>query len=527
MNIRRALALLAIVVSVAACSATATADETADGSGGELQATTWVLRSYDVAGTLTIVPDDQFADAEFMSQRVRGFAGCNDFDAVYRTGGRMLLVGPSAGTLMSCGEATDAFESSFLTLLHQSRFYNVNARDDTLTIRGADLAVLLVFDAAPANPLLGSWIVESYAPTPNSQTVPLPGTELTAVFRLNKVAGSSGCNTYQGPYTTNGSLAAIGPLASTRMACPDDVMTQETAFLAALQGVGKVDYQGCPAQPDRPQGQHPRRAGAAVRPRTVAGTERQRHADRVGDPDGHDPRRARARRPSRPRARPRPPLRPRPRPPRRPRRRAPAASGTPAPTVAPPASIPPTATCQLTIPPATQAATIVYPANWFTVTAPPTAACRYFDPAQITVPADPSTLKTAVMIQADPAASYQAALTAATNPTAWNVLTNQPVTVSGLPATRLQATSTAGTTGFPVARPATATSSTSAAGRLDRDVRDGRRCCVHDEHVRRRSHGIQVDVHGAGLTGAIDRRPLASPVRRRMTVVGDRASLTA
>ena len=76
---------------------------------------------------------------------------------------------------MSCGEATDAFESSFLTLLHQSRFYNVNTRDDTLTIRGADLAVLLVFDAAPANPLLGSWIVESYAPTPNSQTVPLPG----------------------------------------------------------------------------------------------------------------------------------------------------------------------------------------------------------------------------------------------------------------------------------------------------------------------------------------------------------------
>ena len=68
-----------------------------------------------------------------------------------------------------------------------------------------------MFDAAPANPLLGSWIVESYAPTPNSQTVPLPGTELTAVFRLNKVAGSSGCNTYQGPYTTNGSARRDRP----------------------------------------------------------------------------------------------------------------------------------------------------------------------------------------------------------------------------------------------------------------------------------------------------------------------------
>ena len=204
MNIRRALALLAIVVSVAACSASASADETADGSGGELQATTWVLRSYNSAGVLTIVPDDQFADADFMSQRVRGFAGCNDFDAVYRTGGRMLLVGPSAGTLMSCGEATDAFESSYLTLLGQSRFYNVNPETTRSRSAARTSSILLVFDAAPANPLLGSWIVESYAPTPNSQTVPLPGTELTAVFRLNKVAGSSGCNTYQGPYTTNG-----------------------------------------------------------------------------------------------------------------------------------------------------------------------------------------------------------------------------------------------------------------------------------------------------------------------------------
>ena len=204
MNIRRALALLAIVVSVAACSATASADETADGSGGEIQATTWVLRSYNLAGTLTIVPDDQFADADFMSQRVRGFAGCNDFDAVYRTGGRMLLVGPSATTLMSCGEVTDAFESSYPHAPWAESLLQRHPEPTRSRSAARISSILLVFDAAPANPLLGSWIVESYAPTPNSQTTPLPGTELTAVFRLNKVAGSSGCNTYQGPYTTNG-----------------------------------------------------------------------------------------------------------------------------------------------------------------------------------------------------------------------------------------------------------------------------------------------------------------------------------
>jgi hypothetical protein len=99
--------------------------------------------------------------------------------------------------------------------------------------------------------------------------------------------------------------------------------------------------------------------------------------------------------------------------------------------------------------PATGSATVVYPANWNTVTAPPTAACRYFDPAPITVPADPSTLTTAVMIKSDPAATYDAALAAATNPTAWNVTTNKSVTVSGLPATQIEATSTAGSPGVP------------------------------------------------------------------------------
>ena len=53
------------------------------------------------------------------------------------------------------------------------------------------------------------------------------------------------------------------------------------------------------------------------------------------------------------------------------------------------------------------------------------------------------------MIQTDPASTYEAALAAATNPTAWNVLKNQSVTVSGLPATLIEATSTTGSPGVP------------------------------------------------------------------------------
>ncbi len=242
-RLARFVALVAVALLVAACSSTAgTADETADGSGGELQATQWVLRSYASAGALTIVPDDQYADADFRSQRVKGFAGCNTYDAVYRNAARLLLITMPATTLMSCGEANDAFEASFLALLDQSRFYNV--RVNTLTIRGPDGTVLLEFDAARRNPLLGSWLVDSYSTGPGAMVAPLEGTELTAVFRIAKVSGSGGCNSFEGPYTTNGSVAAIGPLATTRIACPEEVMAQEGAFLAALQGVGRVEPRG-------------------------------------------------------------------------------------------------------------------------------------------------------------------------------------------------------------------------------------------------------------------------------------------
>jgi len=123
--------------------------------------------------------------------------------------------------------------------------------------------------------------------------------------------------------------------------------------------------------------------------------------------------------------------------------------------VAPPQSLPPTATCDLNATAGgstAKVATIVYPANWFTVTSPANLACRYFSPTQITVPADPSTLTTAVMIQGDPASTYDAALAAATNPTAWNVLQQKPATVgggTGWPATLIEATSTAGSPGYP------------------------------------------------------------------------------
>lgn len=440
---RRLAALAAVVLLVAACSAGGgAADETADGAGGELQSTHWVLASYASGGALVIVPEDQYADAEFTAQRVKGFAGCNDYDAVYRTGARLLLVSMPATTRVTCGEVADAFESSYLGLLQQSRFYNVRA--GTLTIRGADRTVLLVFEAAPANPLLGPWLVESYTTGPGSVVAPLEGTELTVAFRLLRVGGSAGCNSFSGYYTTNGAIVAIGPLATTQKACPEAVMAQETSFLAALKGVGRIESRGRTLQlQDRSGGI----LVALARPST-AEPEPSATLAPSASPKGSIAPAATATPTAVPSATPSasPTQAPTAPPTAAP---TPVPSHTPAPTVAPPASEPPVATCALVVP-TTLTATIVYPSAWHTLAAPPLLACRYFDPNPIVVPADPATLKAAVMVRVDLTLSYQDALAAATDPIAWNVLINAPVTISGLPATRIEATSTAGSPGFPV-----------------------------------------------------------------------------
>ena len=104
---RRLVAWLVLVLVVlAACS---------EGSakGGQIEGTRWVLRSFDEAGTQTLVQGAAYADARFSSGRVRGFAGCGTYDALARANGRTLLVSAAAVTLQSCGEELDTFQATY------------------------------------------------------------------------------------------------------------------------------------------------------------------------------------------------------------------------------------------------------------------------------------------------------------------------------------------------------------------------------------------------------------------------------
>ncbi len=79
-----------------------------------------------------------------------------------------------------------------------------------------------------------SWRLISYlSPTGTNFTVPAAVTP-GATFKDGQWTGATGCNQAQGAYTQDGTSIAIGPVSSTKQACPEPMATVETAYLAAI-----------------------------------------------------------------------------------------------------------------------------------------------------------------------------------------------------------------------------------------------------------------------------------------------------
>lgn len=77
----------------------------------------------------------------------------------------------------------------------------------------------------------------------SGESVPA-GVTITATFAEKEVGGSSGCNSYGGPYTLNGNQIEIGPLAATLMACDEPQMSWEGNYLKAMQSAESYQISG-------------------------------------------------------------------------------------------------------------------------------------------------------------------------------------------------------------------------------------------------------------------------------------------
>lgn len=88
--------------------------------------------------------------------------------------------------------------------------------------------------AAPDGLLDMVWTVTSIGGKPVTGTRPLT----LSIAPDHRAGGSAGCNNFFTEAEIVDRTLTFGPAAATRMACTPEVMTQETAYLAALAAIG-------------------------------------------------------------------------------------------------------------------------------------------------------------------------------------------------------------------------------------------------------------------------------------------------
>lgn len=209
-----------------------------------LAGTRWVLEGYGSVDSI-MVPVVE-ATLEFHADgTMGGSTGCNSFGGSYTLepdGG--LVLGQMAMTMMACvDEGVMAQETAVFQALSTVTRYTQTADSLTLEYEGGTMQFVLLLPAEPL-PLEGTtWQLTTFVMGDVASSL-LGESVITAVFDGQQVSGSAGCNQYFGSYTREGDTITFGALGSTKMACEQGVMQQESDFLAALSKAQTISLTG-------------------------------------------------------------------------------------------------------------------------------------------------------------------------------------------------------------------------------------------------------------------------------------------
>ena len=247
-NIQRTRTLTAILLVVAtALSACATIPlGVVPSESTSLEGTYWLLETYvDPQGeTHSVLPRTQVT-IQFKDGKVAGNDGCNSYFGEYTLDGASLTISPLGSTMMACPELVMDQAAAFTAGLAAVSTFELSGQE--LTLKNTEGTHLMTLQAAAQDLEGTNW--QAIAVNNGKQAVAsvIEGTEITAVFGADgSLSGLAGCNQYNGPYVLEGKQIRIGPLATTRKACPqpEGVEAQEAAYLAALANSSSYELVG-------------------------------------------------------------------------------------------------------------------------------------------------------------------------------------------------------------------------------------------------------------------------------------------
>lgn len=242
-----ALVALSLLLTSCASSPTPTASSPATPSptaaSEDVVDTAWLLDT--LAGQAPVVGSE--VTAQFgVDGSLTGSGGCNRYRGTFVVSdGTIRVEDALAATMMACSEDVMTQESAFFAALQSARSYSIVG--GRLTLADEAGKTLATFSAQSRELAASSWQVVALNNGQQAVVNVLDGTTLTIAFGEDgTVTGSSGCNSFRGPYTSAAGVVKLGPLASTMMACldPEGVMDQEAQLVAALESAATYTIEG-------------------------------------------------------------------------------------------------------------------------------------------------------------------------------------------------------------------------------------------------------------------------------------------
>jgi len=240
----RPAAISLILVLLALWLPLAIAKDTAQ----RLEAVDWQLQQFRVDDAMQSAADSERpAVLRFDDGRLSGSAGCNRLMGAYYSDDETLRFEPhTAATMMACPPALMAQEQAVIAAFDLAARYRIKGQ--RLVIADAQGTPLLKLSQRDTMPLTNtSWRLTWYNNGRQAIVSVLQGTEIMLQLRDDGQFAGKACNSYRGGFEHQDSaLKVVGPIAATRMACPDPEGSneQETAYFAALERISGFRING-------------------------------------------------------------------------------------------------------------------------------------------------------------------------------------------------------------------------------------------------------------------------------------------
>jgi heat shock protein HslJ len=205
-------------------------------SVSDLAGTNWTLQSYGPENTQQTVLPEAPITLEFdeAGAGIGGSSGCNSYGSTITLDGNNVTLTPPISTMKACAEPIMRQEQGFFTALTSVTTLEQTEGQLILSGGGQRLVFVSAQSESPENTTLEgtAWRLQRF--TKGSALV--ENAPITLEFRTDGgLGGSAGCNTYRGNVTLQGNTLNVSPLATTRKACTEDVMAQETMYLRSLK----------------------------------------------------------------------------------------------------------------------------------------------------------------------------------------------------------------------------------------------------------------------------------------------------